>query len=95
MEKKYSLKKSDSIAEILAVRDELEKTLDLMKKKEREYELTNDEHQNDLKMKQKQINKLNNELNEMKIVNNGLRDQLDMKNVEIKRIKIEAQEELK
>ena len=65
MEKKHSLNKSDSIdyMEILSIRDELEKTIDLMKKKEREYELKNDEHQNDLKMKQKQINKLYNELN--------------------------------
>ena len=97
MEKKHSLNKSDSIdyMEILSIRDELEKTIDLMKKKEREYELKNDEHQNDLKMKQKQINKLYNELNEMKIANTSLREQLDMKNAEIKRIKFESQEELK
>ena len=97
MEKKHSLNKSDSIdyMEILSIRDELEKTIDLMKKKEREYELKNDEHQNDLKMKQKQINKLYNELNEMKIANTRLREQLDMKNAEIKRIKFESQEELK
>ncbi len=97
MEKKYSLKKSESIDyfEILSIRDELEKTLELMKKKDREYELKNDEHQYDLKMKEKQINKLYNELNEMEMVNNNLRDQLDMKNAEIKRIKIEIQEDLK
>ena len=87
--------KQENEMEMLVIRDELDKTNESMKQKERDFEMKFDQFQTDLKMKQKQMNKLNDELVELKSYNMSLLDQIDQKNIEIRKIKHDVQEELK
>jgi hypothetical protein len=87
--------KQENETEMLVIRDELDKTNESMKQKERDFEMKFDQFQTDLKMKQKHMNKLNDELVELKSYNMSLLEQIDQKNMEIRKIKHDVNEELK
>jgi hypothetical protein len=87
--------KHENEIEMLTIRDELDKANDSIKLKERDYELKCDQFQTDLKMKQKQINKFNEELSELKSYNMDLLEQIEQKGIEIRQIKHDVQEEIR
>lgn len=81
--------------EILAVRAELDEATDRYKQKEREAEIKFEELQTEIRMKQKQIDKLVAELREMKACNGTLKDEIEMKQREMKQLRVEAVNEMR
>lgn len=81
--------------EILTIRLELERSLELNKLKEREYETKLDDVQNETRLKQKQIDKLYDEIKEVRFVNQTFKEEIDLKSRELKQIRNEFQLEMK
>ena len=87
--------KHENEMEILAVRAELDETVDRYKQKEREAEIKFEELNTEIRIKQKQIDKLNAELKDLKMHTSTLKEEIDMKQREIKQIKVETVNELR
>lgn len=87
--------KQENEMEILAVRVELDEATDRFKQKEREAEIKYEELQTEIRMKQKQIDKLVAELRELKTHNGTLKDEIEMKQREMKQMRVEAVNEMR
>jgi chromosome segregation ATPase len=87
--------KNENEMEILAVRIELDKAVDLNKQRERENELRLDEFQSEMRHKQKQIDKFVNEIRELKASNGTLKEELEAKSRELKQIRSDTLNEIK
>lgn len=87
--------KHENEMEILAVRAELDETVDRYKQKEREAEIKFEELNTEIRLKQKQIDKLNAELKDLKMHTGTLKEEIDMKQREIKQMKVETVNEIR
>lgn len=87
--------KHDNEMEILTVRAELEKVIEIGKQKERETEIKLEEFQSEIRHKQKQIDKFINEVNELKLHNSTLKEEIDLKSRELKQIRADTLNEIK
>lgn len=81
--------------ELLTIRKELERAIELNRQKEREYEIKNEEFQSALRLKQKYADKLSEELRDLRCLNQELKNEIDSKTYEIKQMKHEIQIEFK
>lgn len=87
--------KHESEMEVMTIRCELERVIELNKQKEREFEIKIDDYQSEVRTKQKQIDKINNEMHELKLLNSTLKEEIDLKQREIKQIRTDLQNELR
>ena len=87
--------KRENEAEMRMIRAEMDRALEIGRQKEREYEIKSDEFQTEFKLKQKHVDKLTIEMNELKSYNTNLREEIDEKSKEIKKIKSDMQSEFK
>lgn len=99
MEQKYyndldNLKQENEM-EVLAVRSELDKAIEHHKQKERESEIKFDELCSEIRFRQKQIDKLSSEFKELKMYNSTLKEEIDMKQRELRQVKSDAANEIR
>lgn len=87
--------KQENELEIMSIRAELDKSRDQYKQKERETEIRLEDVHNEMRMKQKQIEKLSNELKETKMLMSTLREESELKQRELKQVKSEAANEMR
>lgn len=87
--------KQENEMEILAVRAELDEAMDRYKQKEREAEIKFEELNTEIRLKQKQIDKLVAELKELKMFNGTLKEEIDLKQREMKQMKVDAVNEMR
>ena len=57
--------KNENEMEMRAIRAEMDRTLEIGRQKEREFEIKTDEFQTEFKLKQKHMDRLTNEINEL------------------------------
>jgi hypothetical protein len=87
--------KNENEMEMRTIRAEMDRTLEIGRQKEREFEIKTDEFQTEFKLKQKHMDRLTNEINELKNINENMKVDIDEKTKEIKKIKSDVQNELK
>lgn len=87
--------KNESEIEVMSIRCEMERSIEQNKQKEREFEIRIDEYQGEIRSKQKQIDKISNEMQELKFLNNTLKEEIELRQREIKQIRADLQNELK
>ncbi len=87
--------KQENERELMAVRVELERALEICQGKEREAEIKKDEHQQEMRLKQKFIEKLTEDLNQLKLSCEELKTETESRVKELKRARHELQVEFK
>lgn len=87
--------KHENEMEMMTIRVELERAIEIGKQKERESEIKTEEYQSEMRLKQKHIDKLSEEIKDLKLVNSTLKEEIDLKSREIKQIRSEVLAELK
>ena len=87
--------KRENEMEMRAIRAEMDRSIEINRQKEREFEIKADEFQTEFKLKQKHVDKLTIEMNEIKALNVNLKEEIDEKTKEIKKIKSEMHTEYK
>lgn len=87
--------RNENEAEMHTVRAELEKATETVRQKDREIEIKTDDFQSELRVKQKLMDRLNEDIKELKFINNSLKDEIDVKTKEIKQIKNDVQIEIR
>lgn len=87
--------KHENEMEILALRAELDQAMDRYKQKERESEIKFDELNTEIRLKQKQIDKLTAELKELRMHASTLKEEIDMKHREMKQMRVETVNEIR
>jgi hypothetical protein len=83
--------KQENEQEMLTLRVELERAIEISHSKEREAEIKADEYQQEMRMKQKLIEKFTEEVKELKTSNTDLQNENELKVKEMKRVKQELQ----
>jgi hypothetical protein len=81
--------------EIFAIRDELENVLEIKKKKEREHEMKVDEFQGEIRLRQKNIEKLAEEIRELRALSVELQSESAAKDKQLANFKKVMEAEIK
>ena len=85
----------ESEQEILTVRMELDRAIEINRQRERDGEIRYEEFQSETRMKQKHIDKLSIEIKDLKQINISLKEEVDLKVKELKNFKSELILELR
>lgn len=81
--------------ELLTIRMELERAIEINKLKEREHQIKVEDYQSEMNIRQKRIESLNNEIKDMKHLISDLKQEIEIKSSDFEEVKQEAQKELK
>ncbi len=87
--------KHENELEIATIRLELERLCEINKQKEREMDVRMDEYQSEIRMKQKLMDKLAEELKDIKYTNVTLKEEIEFKSRELKQIRSDLANEMK